>query len=112
MEWRRIRFRFDEHVPHAVARALRRGGIDVETANDADAVSRPDADVLAACLTAGRVLVTYDHHFLQFHARGAPHAGIVYADQGSRSIGEVVDYLVLLADVYTPADMDGRVEYM
>lgn len=95
-----------------MARALRRGGIDVETANDADAVSWPDVDVLAACLTAGRVLVTYDRHFLQFHARGVPHAGIVYADQGTRSIGEVVEYLLLLADAYTPADMVGELEYM
>lgn len=112
MEGSRIRFRLDEHIPHAVAHQLRRSGLDVETADDADAVGWPDEDVLAACLEDGRVVVTFDRHYLRFDAAGVRHAGIVYAPQNSRSIGEVVEFLLLLVDVYTPADMVGRLEYM
>lgn len=112
MESRRIRIRLDEHVPHAVAHALRRQEIDVETANDADQVGVIDVDILATCLEEGRVVVTYDRDFMRLHAQGAMHAGIVFVPRGRRTVGEMVDYLQLLADVYSPADMDGRVEYM
>ena len=71
-----------------------------------------DRDVLATCLVTGRVMVTFDRDFAKLHNEGSRHAGIVYAPQNRRSIREVVDYLLLLANIYTPADMDGRLEYM
>lgn len=96
----------------AVARALRRRGIDVETANDLDAVGLTDEAVLTACLATGHVLVTHDRDCLRLHDHGARHAGIVYSEQGSRSVGEVVARLLLVAQVLTPSDMANRVEFM
>jgi hypothetical protein len=51
---RTIRFHLDEHVPHAVARGLRRLGIDVRTTTDAER----GATALGECL------------LLSLHARG------------------------------------------
>ena len=52
----RIRFQLDEHVPQAVAQALRRRGIDVLTAAEAGLLSVPDAELLARSYATGRVV--------------------------------------------------------
>ncbi len=79
----RIRFQLDEHVPNAVAQALRRRGIDVLTAAEAELLGAPDADYLARSHAAGRVLVTHDGDFLRLHRQQQAHAGIAYCEQGS-----------------------------
>ncbi len=111
MERARIRFQLDEHVPHAVADALARQGIDVATADESGAVGLPDDQLLRRCLVEGRVVVTHDRDFLRLHHQGLPDAGIVYCRQGTRTIGEIVAFLLLAADVLSPAEMAGRVEY-
>jgi hypothetical protein len=102
----------DEHVDHAIARALERRGIEAVTASDTGAVGLPDTQLLARCLAEGRVLVTHDRDFLRLHHQGMPHAGIAYCDHGIRSIGELVEFLVLAAEVFSPDEMSGRLEYM
>ena len=72
----------------------------------------PDGRLLAYCLAEGRVLVTNDNDFLALHHRGVSHAGIVSWKQGSRSVGEVVDFLASLAGVYTSEEMMNRVEFV
>jgi hypothetical protein len=37
---------------------------------------------------------------------------VVYFKQGSRSIGQVIEMLILLYETYTPEDMVGMVEYL
>src|SRR5688572_25291843 len=107
----RIRFRLDEHVPHAIARGAIRRGVDVTTAAGTRTRGLPDAVVLARCLAEGRVLFTQDRDFVQLHHQGHPHAGLVFCEQGTRSIGEIVAFLVLIAYVYAPDEMVGRIEY-
>ena len=111
MERSRIRFQLDEHVSHAIAQALRRRGIDVVTATESGTVSMPDDQLLARCLIEERVLVTNDKHFLGLNERGAPHAGIVFSAHGARSIGELVAFLTLVADVLSTDEMMNRVEF-
>ena len=107
----RIRFQFDEHIPHAVAQALRRRGIDVLTTVEAGLLGVTDEEQLARAHAEGRVLVTYDSDFLRLH-QAQPHAGIVYCQQGTRSIGQLVAGLVLIQEVLEPTELAGRVEFL
>jgi predicted nuclease of predicted toxin-antitoxin system len=88
-----IRFHFDEHVSFALTAALRHREIDVTTARDAGLIAAEDTRHLAFTAAAGRVLVTQDVDFLRLHAEGVPHAGIVYCQQQSKSIGELLRLL-------------------
>jgi predicted nuclease of predicted toxin-antitoxin system len=107
-----VRFQLDEHVPNAVARALRGFGIDVLTMREAGLLGTPDAELLAHAHAEGRVLVTHDPDFLRLHDRQVAHAGIAYCAQGSRTVGQIVESLRLIHEVYQPDEMVDRVEYL
>jgi len=107
----RIGFHLDEHVPHTVAEALRRRGIDVLTAGEAGLLGMSDTEHLARALAAGRVFVTHDSDFLRLHQQH-PHAGIAYCAQGTRTIGQLVTGLVLIHELLTPAEMANQVEFL
>ena len=70
----RVRFQLDEHVSPAIARALRRRGIDAITAREADLLGAPDAEPLAHAHAQGRVMVTQDDDFLSLHHEQQPPA--------------------------------------
>jgi predicted nuclease of predicted toxin-antitoxin system len=59
-----------------------------------------------------RVLVTQDRDFLIMASMSNDYPGVVYFKQGSRSIGQVIEMLILLYETYTPEDMVGMVEYL
>ena len=107
----RIQFQFDEHVSSAVATELRKRGVDVLTSGEAGLVGAPDTIQLAHARAAGRVLFTQDGDFLSLH-RQHTHAGIAYCKMGSRSIGQIVEGLMLIYDVYEAEEMTDRVEYL
>jgi hypothetical protein len=106
-----IRFQLDEQIAKAIAVGLRRRGIDVRTTFEAGLIGASDLDQLAAAEKSGRVFVTQDEDFLVLHARGIPHAGIVYGSKGSKTIGPWIDTLELIARVMTPDEMANHVEY-
>ena len=99
-------------MPHAIAHALARRGLDVATADSTGTSGLPDDRLLAHCFADGRVLVTHDQDFLRLDSEGHEHAGIVYAAYGAFSIGEIVAYLELVAKVLSPAEIAGRVEFV
>ena len=70
-----IRFHLDEHVPDAVARGLRRRGIDVTTTDEAGLTAARDIEHVAFALLENRVIVTHDEDFLKLHADGVAHYG-------------------------------------
>jgi predicted nuclease of predicted toxin-antitoxin system len=107
-----IRFHLDEHCSHAIAAGLRRRGVDVTTATDAGLLRAPDEQHLAFGLAEGRVVFTQDEDYLALNARGVPHRGIVYCHQNTRSLGEIIDSLVLIWEVCEPEEMASRVEYI
>jgi predicted nuclease of predicted toxin-antitoxin system len=72
----KIRFLLGEHIPRAVAQALRRRGIDVLTAGEAALLGAPDSEYLARSFSDGRVLVTQDGDFQGLHGAGRAHVGI------------------------------------
>jgi hypothetical protein len=109
---RTIRFHLDEHCPVALAEGLRRRGIDVTTTAEAGLLHAPDEDHLSYALAQGRVIFTQDADFLRLQASGAEHAGIAYCHQGARSLGELLQMLVLIWESIESEEMRNRVEYL
>jgi hypothetical protein len=101
----------DEHVAHAIVRALRHRAIDVLTVGEANRLADADDEHLAFALSEGRVTFTQDADFLAFASRGHPHADIAYAPQGT-PLRELIQGLTLIAQVLSAEEMVGRVEFL
>lgn len=108
----KIRFHLDEHIPNAIARGLRQRGIDVTTTVEAGLRTLSDDSQMAYICREQRVFVTSDAGFLARNARGEEHFGFVYFPTASRSIGDIVTFLVLLHEILSPDEMINRVEYL
>ncbi|MEH1814209.1 MAG: DUF5615 family PIN-like protein [Nostoc sp.] len=106
----RIRFHLDENVAPAIALGLRRYGINVTTTNDVELRTQSDEVQLAFIQEAQRVLFTQDADFLIIASYRLDHPGITYCKKGTRSIGEIIETLVLMYEVMTPEEMVWRVE--
>lgn len=63
-----IKFYMDEHVAKAVTKGLRRRGVDVLTAPEADMLGADDIDHLALASRQERVVFSQDADFLHLHA--------------------------------------------
>jgi hypothetical protein len=109
---RTIRFHLDEDVDPVIAQGLRRHGIDVTTSQEAGLLGALDLIQLAHAQSEGRVLFTHDDDHLKLNAQGVEHAGIAYCHRLKRSIGEIVDSLVLIWELCEPEEMANRVEYL
>jgi predicted nuclease of predicted toxin-antitoxin system len=107
-----IRFHLDESAPSAVAAALARRGIDVTTPQDAGLTGGTDLEHLDFCRREGRTIFTQDADFLAFHQAGEPHAGMVYCQQQSRTIGEIVRSLAQLWENCDSEEMTSRLEFI
>jgi hypothetical protein len=108
----KLRFHLDEHISHAVAKALRQRGVDVTTTVEAGLRTLSDKAQMAYIQQEHRVFVTSDAGFLARSAEGQPHYGIVYYPPHTRSIGQVVTYLMLMYEIFTPEEMMDQVEYL
>ena len=82
-----LRFYLDENIPTEIARQLRRSGIDAVSALDEGQLGASDPSQLRRATAIGCVLCTHDQDFLRLAAEGAEHAGIVFAQQATSSIG-------------------------
>jgi predicted nuclease of predicted toxin-antitoxin system len=109
---RTIRFHLDENGSKAIAGGLRRRGIDVTTTPEVGLMGATDERQTAYGLAEGRVLFTQDQDFLRIDAAGIPHAGIAYCTKDTKSIGELIQSLILIWEVLEPEEMAGRVEYL
>ena len=108
----KLRFHLDEHISHAIAQALQQRGVDVTTTVEAGLRTLNDEAQMEYIRHEQRVFVTSDAGFLARSAEGQPHYGIVYYPPNTRSIGQVVTYLMLMYEILTPEEMIGRVEYL
>jgi hypothetical protein len=108
----RIRLHLDEHVDPAIAEGLRRYGIDVTTTVEAHLRTEEDDVHLAFANAEGRVIVTHDNDYLRFNAQGLPHPGIAYCPPQSRSMGHIIQTLVLMWEIMTPEEMRNHVEFL
>jgi len=100
----------DEHVGHAVASALRRLGLDVQTVVEAGLRGADDRAQLAHALRERRILVTYDADFLRLHASGVSRAGIVFVTPRMQHVGQLIRGLQLLSEQLAPGELAGRIE--
>src|SRR5579884_1909710 len=103
-----IAFYMDQHVDLAITRGPRRRGIDVLRVQD-DGHDRADDEViLDRAAVLGRVVFTQDQDFLVIaqarQTSGTPFPGVVYAKQGTVSVGDCIRDLEIIAGVYEPAD--------
>ncbi len=109
---RTIRFHLDEHCDYAIARGLRRRGVDVTTALDARLLGARDEDHLSFAISEGRMVFTKDADFLRLHATSVEHQGIVFSPQGRDTVGAVIRGLILIWEVYEPEELKNRLEYL
>lgn len=109
---RSIRFHLDENCPRAVADGLRRRGIDVTTTPDAGLMRATDEQQLDYGRAQERVLFTQDRDFLRLQTEGVSHVGIAYCDKDTRSVGEIIQGLVLIWELLEPHEMRDRVEFL
>lgn len=109
---KRICFHLDEHIHPAVAEALRRHGVDVTTTNEVGLRTGEDDAQLAFVRSERRVLVTGDTDFLRLARQDRDHPGIAFCRRTHLSIGQIIDGLLLIYEVLTPAEMVGRVEFV
>jgi hypothetical protein len=109
---RTIRFHLDENCTKAIAAGLRRHGIDLTTTPEAGLLGVTDEEEAAYALVEGRVIFTQDRDSLRIHAAGVSHAGIAYCEKDTRSIGEIITSLVVVWEIYEPAEMLNRIEYL
>jgi len=109
---RTIRFHLDEDVAPAIADGLRLRGVDVTTSQAVGLLGALDPMQLAFTHAAGRVLFTHDDDHLMLNAHGVEHSGIAYCHRLKRSIGEIIDGLVLIWELCEPEEMMNRVEFI
>jgi predicted nuclease of predicted toxin-antitoxin system len=107
-----IRFHLDENVPHAIARGLRRLGIDVTTTTDAGLLGADDHAQIAYGLAKSRMIFTEDRDFLVLASMSVTHSGIAYCHQNTRSIGYIIRALELIWEIHEPAEMVNRIEFI
>ena len=108
----RVRFHLDEQVDVAIARALRRHGVDVTTTVEVGLRTASDEEQLSYARHEQRVLVTHDADFLRLAAAGSDHARIAFCPRIGRSIGEIIRSLLLIHEVLRPEEIERRVEYL
>ena len=82
------------------------------TSIDAGLLRSPDEEQVAYGILRGRVIFRQDKDFLRIHATGTPHAGIAYCHRKSRSIGQIIDGLVLIWELLERDEMENRVEFL
>ena len=108
----KIRFHLDENVDPDIARALRRMGVDVTTTSEVGLKSQSDEAQLAFAYEQGRVIFTHDADFLRLAKQSTDHCGIVFSPKTARTMGDLIRYLALMAEVYQPEEMYGMVEFL
>jgi predicted nuclease of predicted toxin-antitoxin system len=109
---RTIRFHLDENCDPRIAVGLRLHGADITTTPEVGLLHAPDELQLAFAIAHGRVIVTQDTDFLRLAAKAETSPGIAFFPAQNRSIGAVIRALHLIWEVYEPAEMNNRVEFL
>ncbi len=109
---KKIRFHLDEQVKKSIAEQLTSRGINVTTTTEVGLRTKSDLENLEFICQQKRVIFTQDDDFLKIASYTNKHPGIIYCKQGTRTIGQIVESLVLIYEVYSLEDMKGRVEFI
>ena len=113
-----MRFLADENFNNEIVRGVRRQVSDVEIVRvqDTELAGKPDVEVLAWASQNGYLILSHDVNtmrgdFYQRLAAGFPVPGLFLA-HGNKSIGEVIDSLVLIALASEPDEWVGQIHYL
>lgn len=107
-----VRFHLDEHMPRALARALRDKNVDVTTTPEVGLPEADDEEHLAFAMRERRVIDTDDTDFLRLAATFHDHAGIAYCDRMALTLGQIIDGLLLIHGVLTTGEFVAHIEYL
>jgi predicted nuclease of predicted toxin-antitoxin system len=107
-----VRFYLDENVSPALAEQLRRRGIEAVTVRDLGLLGDSDLNHLQRATAFGFVLCTHDSDYVELALSGLPHAGIVFAQQATATLGDWVRFLSLIHGVYEAHEMVNLIEYL
>jgi len=106
----------DHNVRLAIAKGLRRRGIDVLTAFEDGQAEASDDALLGRAAELGRVVFTQDDDFLaladRWRSAGRRFAGVVYAHQLGATVGQIVADLQLVCESSTVDEMDNSVLFL
>ena len=113
-----IRFQADADLDHGIVLAVRRRepAIDFASASDSAIAGLTDPEVLEVAAQQGRVLVTHDRrtmpgHFRDRIAGGETSPGVFLVSQ-FEPIGPVVETLLLVWTVSTPAEWRNQIRHL
>ncbi|HLG30606.1 MAG TPA: DUF5615 family PIN-like protein [Candidatus Brocadiales bacterium] len=107
----KLTFYTNESVSVAVGEGLKRRGVKVISARDADNLGLSDKEQLDYAIKKNLVIVTHDDDFLSM-AMKFEHKGIVYVHQQKYSIGDLIRRLKLLWDIAEQKDIVNHVEFL
>ena len=107
----KIKFYLDESINVALSTGLKRRGVEVVTARDANNLGLTDVEQLDYAFKNDFVIVTHDDDFLSFTIN-KEHAGIVYVHQQKYSVGDLIRNLKLLWDIASPDQMKSHIEFL
>ncbi len=106
----------DVQVPLAIARGLRRRGVDVLTAQDDGATRMPDPALLDRATALDRLLFSMDIDLVAEAVRRQrscdPFATVIFAQQLDTSIGRCIADLESLCQAAAPEDLRGQVIFL
>ncbi|AFY48398.1 Protein of unknown function DUF82 [Nostoc sp. PCC 7524] len=108
----KIKFHLDENITLAIANGLRRRGIDVTTTPEKGMIGISDEQQLEFAISENRVIFTQDTDFLRLHYAGCSHRGIIYCPQTSKSIGKILQGLILIWEVIDSEEIQNHLEYL
>jgi hypothetical protein len=107
---------FDVNVPLWIAEGLRHRGIDVLISQDEGTRQFGDADLLHRATELLRILVTHDKDFLRIaashQAAGWEFAGMIFAPQSSKYIGQYIDEIELIVHCCSVSELENRVFHL
>ncbi|WP_338043343.1 DUF5615 family PIN-like protein [Nodularia sphaerocarpa] len=86
--------------------------MDVTTTSEQGLISVSDQVQLEFSLSQGRVIFTQDTDFLRLDQSNINHLGIIYCPQQTKSIGQIIQGLVLIWELLEPEEMLGHIEYL
>ena len=67
---------------------------------------------LQHCQTTRRVIFTQETDFLILAAAGVPHPGIIFCASGTRSIGQIIEMLILIDACMSEEEMSNHLEFI
>jgi hypothetical protein len=106
----------DVHVPAAITHQLRERGVDVVTAQEDEAATLSDEELLKRCSGLGRVIFTQDIRFKalaeEWQRQGTTFCGLAFGHPLRAPLGRYVRDLEIIAKATDPADWRGSVMHL